>query len=155
MVVHADAEPPGHAGDRALEAGVVERDEAAAAVADEVMVVLAAGQHALEPRLVALHRHALDEPVLDQLIKGPVDARAPGPAALQPQRVLDLDGGQRAALVAEQIDDPVPRTARAESGAAQDESRVVAPAEDFRGHPGQAYPLLRHISITRLILIGW
>jgi hypothetical protein len=68
VVIDADTEPARHPVDRALEARVVERDEAAAAVAHEVMMVLAAGQHTLESRLVAVHGHPLDEAVLDQLI---------------------------------------------------------------------------------------
>ena len=44
MIGGAEAEPVGQLVDRALEGGILERDELAALIADEVMVVLLPGR---------------------------------------------------------------------------------------------------------------
>ena len=64
MTVDADAEPLGQVGDRPLKPGVVERDEPATFLADEVVMVMAIRKHALEPGLTVADCNPLDESVL-------------------------------------------------------------------------------------------
>ena len=68
MVVDAYSEPPRDAVDRPLQPRIIERDEAAAPVAHQVVVVLPARQHALEPGLIPIHGDSLHQPVLGELI---------------------------------------------------------------------------------------
>ena len=98
MAVDAHAEPLRQTVDRPLEPRIVERDEPAALLAEEMVVVLAAGLRALEPRLPVADVDPLDEPVLDEQVEHAVDAGAAGRAAVGAQRVLDLDRAQRARL---------------------------------------------------------
>ena len=66
MAFHTRAEPVRESRDRALKAGVVERLQAAALTADEVVMVLSAGIHGLEPGLARVDDHALDQAVFNQ-----------------------------------------------------------------------------------------
>ena len=77
----------------------------AAIVADEVVVMLAAGVHRLEARGAGADVDALDESVLAQLLEDAVDAGNPDAAALRAQLVEDFLGGQAAVLSPEQLDD--------------------------------------------------
>ena len=88
-----------------LELVVGEGLDLAAIVADEVVVMLAAGVHRLEARCAGADVYALDEPVLAQLLENAVDAGNPDAAALRPQLVEDFLGGQAAVLSPEQLDD--------------------------------------------------
>lgn len=64
-------------GDRLLQPGIVERDQATAVLADEVVVVLAAWLLALEAGLPVADLDALGEAVLDKLVEDAVDAGSP------------------------------------------------------------------------------
>ena len=108
-------------------AGIVERDQPAALIAHQVVMVLAARVGALEPRLPVPDRHALDQAVLDQQLEHPVDAGAAGRRARGPQRVLDLDRAQRARLVGQQVDDPLARAPVLEARPSQHLVNVLAP----------------------------
>ena len=66
MAVDANTEPLGQLGDRPLKPGVVERDESAALLADEVVMMVRRPEYALEPRLPVADRDPLDEAVLDE-----------------------------------------------------------------------------------------
>ncbi len=127
MTVDAHAEPLGQIGNCALEPGVVERDEPAAVLADEVVVVVSVRQHALEPRLPVPDRDPLDESMLDQQVEHSVDARPPWRSPLRTQRVLDLDDAQRTPLRREQRDHPVTRPAAPPTGRREDRVNVLAP----------------------------
>ena len=96
---------------RSLELVVGEGLDLAAVVADEVVVMLAAGVHRLEARGAGADVDALDESVLAQTLEDAVDAGNPDAAALRAQLVEDLLGGQAAILSPEQLDDRSPRTA--------------------------------------------
>ena len=88
-----------------LELVVGEGLNLAAVVADEVVVMLAAGVHRLEARGAGADVDALDESVLAQLLENAVDAGNPDAAALRAQLVEDFLGGQAAVLSPEQLDD--------------------------------------------------
>ena len=103
-MLDAYAEPLAERVDRSLQAGVVERDQLAALLADEVMVVMAAGLGALESGLAVADLDALDEAVLDEQLEDAVDAGAAGGLALVAERVLDLDRAQSARLGRQQCD---------------------------------------------------
>ena len=91
MVLHPGAQALRDAVDRALKPRVVERHQPATAIADQMVVVLAADQDALVPRELTPHADALDQPELDQELQYPVDARPPDSLALLTQGILDLD----------------------------------------------------------------
>ena len=94
-----------------LELVVGEGLDLAAVVADEVVVMLAAGVHRLEARGAGADVDPLDESVLAQLLEDAVDAGNPDAAALRAQLVEDFLSGQAAILSPEQLDDRSPRTA--------------------------------------------
>ena len=94
-----------------LELVVGEGLDLATVVADEVVVMLAAGVNGLEARCAGADVDALDESVLTQLLEDPVDAGDPDTAALGAQLVEDFLRGQAAVLSSEQLDDRSPGTA--------------------------------------------
>jgi len=94
-----------------LELVVGEGLDLAAVVADEVVVMLAAGVKGLEARRAGADVDALDEPVLAQLLEDAVDAGNSDAAALRSQLVEDFLGGQATVLSPEQLDDRSARSA--------------------------------------------
>jgi hypothetical protein len=94
-----------------LELVVGEGLDLAAVVADEVVVMFAAGVKGLEARRAGADVDALDEPVLAQLLEDAVDAGNSDAAALLAQLVEDFLGGQAAVLSPEQLDDRSARSA--------------------------------------------
>ncbi len=151
MVIHARPEALRHPAYRALQPRIIERDEAAALLAHEVMMVLAAGQDALEPGLVAVDRDPLYEPVLHEQIEGAVDRGEPRPSPLGAERLLDLDRAQRAGLIGQQIDHPVAGLGLTEAGLAKLEADLITPAQ---GHMPRVTRLTREV-IMRIILTAW
>jgi hypothetical protein len=138
VAVDADAEPLGQVGNRPLKPGVVERDEPAAPLTDEVVVMMAIGKHPLEPRLPVTDRNPFDEAMLDEQVKHAINARAArgaGGAALRPQRILDLDGAERARLRREQLNHPVARPAALQTGLREDRVNMLVPT--IRRHRAQ------------------
>src|SRR6185437_809224 len=81
--------------DRALEAGVAERLEATAAVADDVVVVLGCAARGLETRGSLTDLDAIDQPDPLELLHHAVDARARGLTTAALERLLDLHGRER------------------------------------------------------------
>jgi len=63
---------------------VLERLHLAAGVADQVVVMVAAGMSRLEPRDRIPDLDALDESLVGEKVEDPVDACDPDPAALRP-----------------------------------------------------------------------
>ena len=88
-----------------LELIVCECLDFAAVVADEVVVMLAAGVDRLETRRAGADVDALDEAVLAQLLEHAVDARDRDATALGPQLIEDLLRGQAAVLASKKLDD--------------------------------------------------
>ena len=106
------AEALGDALDQLLELRVLEGVEAPAAVADRVVVVLAAGVGGLEAG-GAVDVDAADEPEAREHVDGAVDAREADAALLVAQAVVDRLGAQAALLAGEQPQDLLARAARA------------------------------------------
>jgi hypothetical protein len=129
--------------DRALEPRVVERDQTAAPLANQVVVMLPAGEGPLESSQPLTNRDPLVESVLDQELEHPVHARAPDPLASGAQRVLDLDCAQRARLGRKQLDDPLARAAASEPRAREYLVGVLRPGGRIArvNHSAQDYPV--------------
>ncbi len=66
MAVDPRAEPLRQPIDRALEAGIIESLQSPAAIADQVMVMVATQLDSFEAGLTVAHRQSLDETVLGQ-----------------------------------------------------------------------------------------
>src|SRR5947209_6575485 len=97
MTGDGDAEPARESVDRPLETGIVERDEVAAGLADEMVMVMLAGR--LEAGLSVPHLDALDQVVLGEQLEHSVDAGPARGAAGIVEPLLDLGRAQRAPLV--------------------------------------------------------
>ena len=84
-----------------FELGIREGFDLPAAVADEVMVVLAVRVDRLEARDAGADVDSLDEAVTGQLLECAIDARGPDATPLGPQLVEDLLRGQASVLAPE------------------------------------------------------
>jgi hypothetical protein len=97
--------------DRGLEGRVVERLDLPAAVAHQVVVMIAARVRRLEPRDTVSEVDALEKTQLIQPLECSVHARNADPDTVAPEPVVDLLRGQAAVLAAEEPDDLAPRGA--------------------------------------------
>jgi hypothetical protein len=102
--------------EHALEPLVGERLDAAAVVADDVMVVLDRVAHRLEPRHAVSEVDALGQPLLRELVENAVHAGEPDPLAAGNQLTMDLLRSDTAVLRVQELDHacasqpaPVPR----------------------------------------------
>ncbi len=111
MVLNARPEPLRDTVDGSFEAWIIEGDQASALAADQMVVVLPAGDDPLKARQSRPHGHALDKSVLDEQIEHAIDARPADSPPIGAEGVLDLDGAQGTGLLGQQPDDPLPRTA--------------------------------------------
>src|ERR687891_520416 len=99
------AEPAREPPDRALEPIVLERADPPAAVAEDVMVMLAAGDHRLIPGPALAHLDPLHKPEAVQEVQRPVDAGDADAFAVSPDPVRDLLRGHAAVLACKSLDD--------------------------------------------------
>lgn len=106
--------------DRLLEGLVAERNRSAAAVADEVMVMMAAGQDELEASRAFRQADALEQAEVGEQSEGPVHARGAHPLATLAKAFRDDVGVDAAALVGEQLDHGSASSAGAVTFTAQD-----------------------------------
>ncbi len=131
MVGGVESEPVGQLVDRPFEGGILERDELAALVADEVMVVvLAVGVGWLVSGDPVAEVESVHEVVRVQQLEDPVDAGSANGAlatAATAQGVFDLDRAQCAALSRQEVDDSVARRTAVVPGAPEYGARMVAP----------------------------
>ena len=114
VVLDASAQPLGDLVDRPLQRGVVERDQPPAAVAHEVMVVLARRVGHLVAGDAVAEVEPLDQLVVVEQLERAVHARAADRALARggaAQRVLDLQRAECAVLAREQLDQPFARRA--------------------------------------------
>ena len=130
-MLHPDAQALRDAVYLAFESGIVEGDELAASLADQVVMVLSAGVDRLEAGLSRPDDHALDQPVLDEQLEHPIDARAAHRGSLGAQLVLDLHGAERARLAGQQLDDPLARAPALVPCAGQHSMHVLTPCRCF------------------------
>jgi hypothetical protein len=96
-----------------LERGVFERLDLPAVVADEMVMMIAAGVGRLEARDSVAEVDPLDEPQVGHAVERAVDARNPDPSAARADAIVDLVRREAAVLLAEGLDDQSPRTAAA------------------------------------------
>ncbi len=155
MVLDAHAEALRKAIDCELERGIVECDQAPALLADQMVVVGAAGVGSLEPGLSVPDGDALGEPVLDQQIEHSVDARAGGLAPALAESILDLHGAQRARLLGEQLDDPIASPTAFEAREPERRTDVLTPGTGVgRCHPFARLPPSRQTGMRVIPTIG-
>ena len=110
--------------DRPLELRVLERGHPAAAVADQVvMVMLAAGQRRLVAGGAVADVEALDEAHRFEQLERPVDGRDADRVAAVAELVGDLAGAEDAVLLTDQGQHGSPRGARAVAGGTQRRAR--------------------------------
>ena len=136
---------------RALELLVGERLDLAAAVAHEMVVVLAAPVDGLEAGPGRADLEALDEPFRRQELERPVDARDPDGAAVLPEGVEDLLGGEAAVLAAEELDHGPPRYAAPKARAAESGDGLLCPARV----PHAPIIAIAITGISIVTVIGW
>src|SRR5205814_5140736 len=114
--------------DRALQAGVRERGDPAAAVAHQVVVmVLVVGAPRLVARGAVAHVDAPHEPQLLELAERPVDAREANALPGRAEVVVDLTRAERAAQARQLLHDGAARAAPAAPGALQRRERGLSP----------------------------
>ena len=114
--------------DQALELRIGEGVALAAALADRVVVVLAAGIGRLEAG-GAVHVEAVDEAQRGEDLERAIDAGEARRAPIGlPQAIVDLLGAQAAVLALEQREDLLAGAAGAMAGACQLAAGVVTPA---------------------------
>ncbi len=109
---HRVAKPPGEALELLLQALVLERGHRAAAVADRVVVVLAAGDDGLVACAAVAELDPLDQAQLVQQVEGPIDAGEPDVASASRSRSA-ISCAERQQLCRASRDDGLPRAARA------------------------------------------
>src|SRR6476659_8535658 len=114
----------GEGQNRLLETVILERDHSAALLADDVVMVVAAGINAFEAGRVPLHVDALNQPQALELLQGPVHGRP----AYFGQLTVDLECGQRAALPAQQLDHLPSAAPASEAGLGEGAERAVGPS---------------------------
>jgi hypothetical protein len=127
VVIDVHAEPSAQAFDGLLEVGVIERGQRTADLTDHVMVMVATGVRRLVTGFGATHLEPLDEPVLHEDLKRPVDACAADGSALRAQCDLDVVGAQCARLGRQQVDDLGARATTPVAGLLEDRAGVGAP----------------------------
>jgi hypothetical protein len=113
--------------DHALELGVVEQVGPAARGADQVVLVLAAGQDELVARRSAADVEPAHEAELAEQAERPVDRRGAYPARTLAREVGDLLGAQPPARAVEHGDDGVARPAAAVARRLERPARALGP----------------------------
>jgi hypothetical protein len=113
--------------ERGLEPGVLERCDLAAALADDVVVVLPVGMRGLVAGYALTHLEPLDELHTGQQIERAIDTRDTDMTTVGPQRVEDLLGTETAVLGREELDHRRPGPARPVARPTKLVERVLAP----------------------------
>jgi hypothetical protein len=123
-----EPEPVREPVDRALERRIVERDQLAATLAQEVVVMLTGGIGELVPRDAIADVESVDEVVFLEQLQHSVDAGTTDPAlATATKCVLDLKRAQSAVLAGEQLDQLVARRPFVMAGPMEHGARVGRP----------------------------
>ena len=122
------AVPARDALERSLEGGVLEGLDLPAVVADEVVVMLAAGVSRLEARDAVAEIHALHEAQLVQALERSIDTRDPDARRPAAEVVVDLLRRDAAVLLSEELDHRATCFSASPRGRSQTRKRVLAPA---------------------------
>jgi hypothetical protein len=110
----------------ALEASVGERLDLSAVVADQVVVMLSAGQHRLVPSGVG-EVEPLNESQADKLVERAVDARDSDPPTFRAEQIDDLVRSQAALLLGEKRHHKLSRPAGSTTGDCELRARMRFP----------------------------
>jgi hypothetical protein len=130
------AEVAGQAFELTLEPLVLEGDDLAAAAADEMVMVVAAGVDGLIAGDAGAEVDPLHEPQRDEQVERAVDARDPDATVTETQTVEDLLRGEAAVLLGEKLDDRDAGTAPAMARSPELADGVLGPPRVCgRGHP--------------------
>ena len=119
--------PVGDALDRRLERRVLERLDLPAVVADEMVMVVAAGVGRLVAGDAVAQVDPLHEPQLVHAVERAVHACDADTGAARARAVMDLVRREAAVLLTEQLDDLSSRAATAAAGLAQPDERRIRP----------------------------
>ena len=119
--------PVGDSLDRRLERGVLERLDLPAVVADEMVMMIAAGVGRLEARDSVSEVDSLDEAQVGHAVERAVDARNPDPSAARADAIVDLVRREAAVLLAEELDDDAASASAATARLAQACERDLRP----------------------------
>ena len=133
--------------DRALECLVGERGQSSAAIADDVVVVLASGNHGLEAGAAVADLDPLDETLAREQVERAIDARNPGAPAAGAQSFGELLSADAAVLLRQQLDHGPARTPGPPALGGEGSQRQLRPGS-IRG-PGHG----ASISVLRMIII--
>ena len=120
--------PVGDSLDRRLERGVLERLDLSAVVADEVVMVVAAGVGGLEARDSVSQVDALNEAQVGHAVEGAVDARDPDPSAARANAIVDLVCREATVLLTEELHDDAASASTAAARLAEACERGLRPS---------------------------
>ena len=124
---HDVSAPVGDSLDRRLERGVFERLDLPAVVADEMVMMIAAGVGRLEARDSVSEVDSLDETQVGHAVERAVDARNPDPSAARADAIVDLVRREAAVLLAEELDDDAASASASTARLSQPEECGVRP----------------------------
>ena len=124
---HLEVDLPREPFDALLERAIVERGDPAAAVADQVLVVLAGREQPLVARHALANVEATDELELHEQVEVAVDARQTDAMTGRAKGIVDLPRGERARLRLEEVDERAARLRAPVARASQDVEGVVPP----------------------------
>ena len=127
VLLHRVAEPAGRLRERVLERRVRERLDAAAVVADEVVMVIVVTAERLEAGDPVADVDALHQVESGEGVEGPVDARDADGAAPGDDSVVDLLGGAAAVLARQEVDDRTACPAAPQARVAEGAQRPLGP----------------------------
>ena len=130
VLVDRELEPLRERGDGLLEPVVRELSDAAAAIADDVVMVLAARMRGLVARAAVSHVQAVHEAEAVEHLERAVDARNSHPRLAGAQLVGDLLRGRAAVLPSQRRRRRAARSTRSEALALERRVSVRAPAAD-------------------------
>src|SRR4051794_9064676 len=145
MRVDVEGDGVGELVDRLLECGILERLDRAAAPADEMVVVLAAGVARLVARDTVAHLDAVDEPELVELLERAVDARQADGAI---ERVFDVARADGAVLAAERVEHGAAGAAAPVTGLLQARLGLFGPTVGVGAHAVRWYVAIRAATNT-------
>jgi len=145
--------PVGDSLDRRLERGVLERLDLPAVVADEVVMMIAAGVGRLEARDPVSEVDSLDEPQVGHALERAVDACDPDPSATRADAIVDLVRREAAVLLAEELDDDAASTSASAAGVAEAFERDLCPGHGDNDTRSQRSATVVGVSALCLIAV--